>query len=525
MRFSDNVELTAVNMAGDDILAGTDVSVNADKKFALSGLADWFLNRFTGLSYDGGTKSVKEAFEAVNTNTVLTTYSNARPKLMHTNVNGAVGLSGNSSYNSMQGVCYDSNREHWFAAVVKSDFSDTMLVELDASYSVISRTSIGNMSHANDLTYNSTTDKLYCVTDANRTVVEISPSTKAVTNTIQISGYDPITIAYDALTNQYFVSNNKIIHVYDSSWTETAVYNFDIRGGYYGTYDYIIPQGMFVYDGRLMAVYNTVGDSQKNNYVGTFVKTIDLQSEQTKDVIAFIPDDSSDEAEGGDVVDGVIHVLSGSRFFRAYAIYTEKNTYNNPDTDLIHAGTQLLSNSSLNDIYETGKYYCPSAAVSQTISGTPANFTNMGFTLFVITQSANFKEQILIDNDDNVYMRMHTGSAWKSWTYRPRTVVTTDGVWTILKFEPLKMFIAFCNTTVSPTGWTAQGNIYYSASLNIPMAFMSSVTAYSATGSSGATAWFANFGKSSSGLSFRLMHAVNTVSSAQVQIQVMGIYS
>lgn len=65
MRFSDNVELTAANMAGDDILAGTDVSVNADKKFALSGLADWFLNRFTGLSLAGSNQSVKSAVDSL----------------------------------------------------------------------------------------------------------------------------------------------------------------------------------------------------------------------------------------------------------------------------------------------------------------------------------------------------------------------------------------------------------------------------------------------------------------------------
>lgn len=41
MRFSDNSELTAANMASSDILVGTDVSTGDDKKFTLDGLGDW----------------------------------------------------------------------------------------------------------------------------------------------------------------------------------------------------------------------------------------------------------------------------------------------------------------------------------------------------------------------------------------------------------------------------------------------------------------------------------------------------
>ena len=65
MRFSDNVEMTAANMAGTDILAGTDVSANADKKFSLAGLGDWFLNRFNGLSLAGADQSVKSAIDSL----------------------------------------------------------------------------------------------------------------------------------------------------------------------------------------------------------------------------------------------------------------------------------------------------------------------------------------------------------------------------------------------------------------------------------------------------------------------------
>ncbi len=72
MRFTDNAELTSANMANADILAGTDVSASTDKKFTLSGLADWFLNRFTGLSLAGKNQSVKAAIDELNSTIALT---------------------------------------------------------------------------------------------------------------------------------------------------------------------------------------------------------------------------------------------------------------------------------------------------------------------------------------------------------------------------------------------------------------------------------------------------------------------
>ena len=66
MRFTDNAELTAPNMENADILAGTDTSAGADKKFALSGLADFFLNRFTGLTLAGSAQTVRNALDGLN---------------------------------------------------------------------------------------------------------------------------------------------------------------------------------------------------------------------------------------------------------------------------------------------------------------------------------------------------------------------------------------------------------------------------------------------------------------------------
>lgn len=87
MRFTDNAELTAANMATTDILAGTDVSASTDKKFTLSGLADWFLNRFTGLSLAGKNQSVKAALDELNST------------LKHTTVEGTSNASGNIEAN------------------------------------------------------------------------------------------------------------------------------------------------------------------------------------------------------------------------------------------------------------------------------------------------------------------------------------------------------------------------------------------------------------------------------------------
>lgn len=66
MKFTDNPEITAANMAASDILAGTDISNGpaADRKFTLSGLATWMLTTFTA-SFGGVTRSVKSALDNV----------------------------------------------------------------------------------------------------------------------------------------------------------------------------------------------------------------------------------------------------------------------------------------------------------------------------------------------------------------------------------------------------------------------------------------------------------------------------
>lgn len=71
MRFTDNAAITTDNMATDDILAGTDVSASADKKFSLANLANWFLNKFTGLSLAGSQQTVKSALDSLNSNLIV----------------------------------------------------------------------------------------------------------------------------------------------------------------------------------------------------------------------------------------------------------------------------------------------------------------------------------------------------------------------------------------------------------------------------------------------------------------------
>lgn len=65
MKFTDNPEITAANMAASDILAGTDTSAAADRKFTLSGLATWALSIFDGLSLAGAAQTVKAALDGL----------------------------------------------------------------------------------------------------------------------------------------------------------------------------------------------------------------------------------------------------------------------------------------------------------------------------------------------------------------------------------------------------------------------------------------------------------------------------
>lgn len=63
MRFTDNAELTAPNMENADILAGTDVSADTDKKFTLEGLAKWIVEYYDGSSLAGNEQTLKDAID------------------------------------------------------------------------------------------------------------------------------------------------------------------------------------------------------------------------------------------------------------------------------------------------------------------------------------------------------------------------------------------------------------------------------------------------------------------------------
>jgi hypothetical protein len=63
MRFTDNASIESSAMMTDDILAGTDVSEGADKKFTLANLGAWFLENFNG-TIGGKSQSVLNAIES-----------------------------------------------------------------------------------------------------------------------------------------------------------------------------------------------------------------------------------------------------------------------------------------------------------------------------------------------------------------------------------------------------------------------------------------------------------------------------
>lgn len=73
MRFTDNSELNYANMDGSDILAGTDVSADSDRKFTLTGLGTWLLTSFADLTLGGSAQTVQAALASLTDNTSTTT--------------------------------------------------------------------------------------------------------------------------------------------------------------------------------------------------------------------------------------------------------------------------------------------------------------------------------------------------------------------------------------------------------------------------------------------------------------------
>lgn len=205
-----------------------------------------------------------------------------------------------TNYNGFQSAAYDSTRDRVVLGFNASaeDNNNVVLVAVDSTFTnvLISSTILGY--HANDMTYNPNTDRIYIATlVTSDPILVVNPATLEVESTINI-GYFISCISYDADNDIYYVKGTNRMDIYDNAFQLlksnalasneiSAIYSTSGTGGLRG-------QASIVLDSNFIQVYNVLG---YNKCMETLLVQRSSKDGSVKQVYGFVPYDTYDENE------------------------------------------------------------------------------------------------------------------------------------------------------------------------------------------------------------------------------------
>lgn len=343
-------------------------------------------------------------------------------------------LSGDSGYDTLQGGCYLSNTEHFLMAIVNSDNTSCILVELNKDYkTVVRRSSAIDLGHANDLAYNPTTNKIYVATGSTGTnankIARLDGTTLALETTMDLGNSRPKWLcAYDAVNDRYYVLDTDYLTVYDSEWSQLKQYSNTYADDYAGPAD-MTAQSSFCYDGNFIALYfcrEIVSSSQSIS--GIYFQMIDYETGEVKTVAQYSPRGNADEPEFVAIIGDVGYMFGGQTYFSVSEIYFDQSKlYDSPD-NIFGIATLLPQNANLDDIQMPGMYFSPNTAYTTGMEHAPV--TN-GFTLYVLPVCGNVIVQMVINTAGEMYKRVlsSTTSLFLDWEQITSTQNPSDTGW------------------------------------------------------------------------------------------------
>lgn len=312
----------------------------------------------------------------------------------------------------MQGGCYNNLTDTFILAFIDASSVNGILVELDSSFNVIRRSVSLPLGHANDLTYNPNTNKIYVATGNTGAyagkVVEIDAGTLTFSSAITLDSTPYVWfISYDELNDRYFVDGSGSLCIYDSSFNLIKmiprVYDFIGTGEL--TY-----QSSFVYEGAYILVSFSQNISNKNF---VYLATID---ENALTVFAKYPTfDAGDEIESICVKNGVGYGFHGQKYFRVSIYDFSRSKFIEPEhNSTLYSSIRIPNNSNLNDYMISGVYNVPAGASAQTMSNVPQA---IGGNLVVEPQTQYYTRQRYITTAGNEYVRVYDANngTWTTW--------------------------------------------------------------------------------------------------------------
>ncbi len=328
----------------------------------------------------------------------------------------------------LQSVEYIDYTNTIILGFTKNDDSGVcQLVEVSRDFSTVIRRMEGlQLGHCNDMAYNPTNNRLYVATMTTgvyaRKIVEIDITTLTISNVIDVNR--PIyQLSYDRVNNVFIAGSTEWI-IYDTNFEIISTIPFDDFDSVIGTTS--TGQGTASVNGNLILL--------KQNYEYSYLITFDYNTGSIEQIQRYKNTMAGDEAESLCFIpnDG-LYIINGQNYISAYKFNLGYDSSDDDMFNILYSGEPIPSNSDLNNYFQSGKYYCATGAISDTITNKPTEFTSRGFNLYVITQSVDWVMQIIAGTGNlgkHFYFRMRSATAdWSNWRalQQEAVMITPDG--------------------------------------------------------------------------------------------------
>ena len=313
----------------------------------------------------------------------------------------------------MQGGCYNNLLDRFVIAYTDNSNVNDILVELDNNFTVVRRSLSLPLGHANDLTFNPKTNKIYVATGNTGIyagkIVEIDATTLTFSSVITLESVPLVWfISYDELNDRYFVDGSGSLCIYDNEFNLIKmiprVYDFIGNGE-------MVYQSSFVYEGSYVLICFSQNVTTNRNFV--YLATID---ENGITVFAKYPTfNVADEIESICIKNGVGYGFHGQSCFRVSIYDFSRSKFIEPEhNSTMYSSIRIPDNSDINDYMMNGIYNVPAGANAQTMLNLPQG---IGGTLIVEVQSGFFIRQRYITTAGNEYIRIFNANdkTWTTW--------------------------------------------------------------------------------------------------------------
>lgn len=428
-----------------------------------------------------------------------------------------------NNYFRLQGSCYNPTNNHIYIIVGNNDYSSCKLIELSftslsGQYTKEREAVFTTLGHGNDMTYNTSKNRL-CVINENKIII-INPNTLTEESTNQIE-LSMSSIAYDENKNAYYChrGGDTLLVVDANDYSTLAIYETDVQSKTMFAYSMLKAQGGFLFNNYFVRIYEKTPLEDDTGYQYTYLVFINKDNGQIDYAYKFWAENGGTEVQSGWQDNGQIILIAGGDAFTVITISADTEAIDTMRPTYYHGFERLPATADLNNRVVQGHWITLNDNDTQSLNGMPSSGASGQISLDIRQHGLNFVRQNLVDADDEMFTRVWRGvtDGWSKWTriFTNKNIIVeeTDG-WIIIKFEPIKIFIALYSDNVSWDGsaMTQSGNIYYSNTVTVPFQFGSRVQGgYVAAGSATPAGTFiSNFGISSASGNYFISFRYNT---------------